>query len=459
MELDKLQNKINRLKLEDLLSGKIGILGLGIENLALIDFLIAKKVDCEITVCDFRTKERLGERFKKFSRYKNIKWKLGVEFNLGLEEFDILMRSPGWSLKCPGIQGAVKAKKLKDLEIGKFVYSPMKLFFDLCPTRNIIGVTGTKGKGTTSSLIYEIIKASGRKVFLGGNIGVAPFEFISNLKKEDFVVLELSSFQLEDLHKSPRIAVFVNFSRDHLAPADPNNSNFHKTMRDYWEAKINIFIHQKRGDKIILSKKLEVKSKKLKLKNRIIFFDKSKLESGLVGEHNKENIAAAVETAKILRIKKDVVAKAVKRFKGLEHRIEFAGEKNGVKYYDDSFATTPDSAITALKSFDAPIVLLAGGSDKGSDFKSFAKSVKKKVKFVILFKGLGSDRIKKALLETKYEGKNIKTVSDMASAMKIAGQKSQAGDIVLLTPACASFGVFKNYKERGEQFKLKVESL
>lgn len=446
------------MKLENILSRKIGILGLGIENLALIDFLLAKKVDCEITICDFRSGLQLGVRYNKLSKNKNIKWKLGVEFNQGLEKFDILMRSPGWSLKCPGIQGAVKIKKLKDLEVEKFVYSPMKLFFDLCPTKNIIGVTGTKGKGTTSSLIYKIIKKSGRKVFLGGNIGVAPFDFISKIKKNDFVVLELSSFQLEDLHKSPRIAVFINFSRDHLAPADPNNSNFHSSMRAYWEAKINIFIHQDKQGKLVVNKKLENKVFNLGSDDRVIYFEKSDLISGLVGEHNKENIAAAVEVARILRIKKEVVAATVKKFKGLQHRIEFAGEKDGVKYFDDSFATTPDSAIIALKSFKTPVTLLAGGSDKGSDFKILAKEIKIRVKFVILFKGLGSDRLKKALNEIGYNQKNIKTVSSMGTAMEIAKQKSEPGDIVLLSPACASFGIFKNYKERGDLFKAEVRS-
>lgn len=443
--------------LKSLKNKKIAILGLGIENQALIDFLLKQRISLEITVCDFRNEGQLGERYEKLAKNKNIKWKLGVKFNKNLEVFDILMRSPGWPIKCHGIQAAIHEKKRnKNFNLQYFLNSPMKLFCDLVPTKNIIGVTGTKGKGTTSSLIYKIIKASGRRVFLGGNIGVAPFEFISKIKKSDFVVLELSSFQLEDMHKSPRIAVLTNFSREHLAPADPNNANYHGSMKSYWEAKENIFLHQGKGDRLILSKKLEARSKKLKIKSKIIYFDKSGLESSLPGEHNKENIAAAEEVAKILKIKKEIVKKSVKNFKGLEHRIEFAGERNGIKYYDDSFATTPDSAIIALKSFSSPILLIAGGADKASDFKVLAKEIKRRVKFLILFKGPGSDRIIKELNRVKYDKEKIKIVSNMKEAIKNAKKEAEGGDMVLLSPACASFGIFKNYKERGDLFKSEV---
>jgi len=442
------------LNLEKLKNKKIGILGLGIENYALINFLLAKKVECEITICDFRAKESLADRFKKLSTIKNIKWRLGASFTDDLSDFDILMRSPGWPLKCPAI---IAAKKKKKDEL--FVYSPMKLFFDLCPTKNIIGVTGTKGKGTTSSLVYEVIKASKRRVFLGGNIGIAPFDFILKIKKGDWVVLELSSFQLEDMYKSPRIAVFTNFSREHLASADPNNGNFHSSMNSYWRAKSNIFIHQKRGDKLVVNEKLEAKLKSVNFNGDLVIYKKSKTKSFLVGEHNKENIAAMEAVAKILRIKREVVLATLKKFKGLEHRIELVREDKQVKYYDDSFATTPDSAIIALKSFNLPIILLAGGADKGSDFDVFAREVKKRVKFLILFEGLGSDRIRESLVRMGYDYEKIKTVSDMASAIKIARQKSLPGDIVLLSPACASFGVFKNYKERGEYFKREVKKI
>src|SRR3989338_3298196 len=188
MNLNQLNNK------------KVGILGLGIENLALIKYLLKHKIRCQITVCDARL---------EIKNKLPVLWQLGKKFKQDLDKFDILFRSPGWPIDCPGICEALKA--------GVELYSPMKLFFALNPAKNIIGVTGTKGKGTTASLIYEILKQAGKRVWLGGNIGVAPFAFIDEIKKNDWIVLELSSFQLEDTTASPRVAVVTNFYSEHLA--------------------------------------------------------------------------------------------------------------------------------------------------------------------------------------------------------------------------------------------------
>lgn len=431
--------------LNNLKKKKIAILGLGVENYFLVKYLLKKGVPCEITICDLRNKEQLGEKYLEFSKF-GVQWKLESDFNRNLGVFDLLFRSPGWPIACPGVQAALK--------MGSQLSSAMNLFLDLCPTKNIIGVTGTKGKGTTSSLIVAILKLAKRRVWLGGNIGVAPFEFIDKVKKTDWVVLELSSFQLEDLHKSPHIAVFTNFSPEHLAPADPFNPNYHKSLKDYWEAKANLFIHQKKNDYLVVNN--QIKDKKCKTLGKIIKFIKSDLVSKLPGEHNKENIAAAVEVAELLKITNKDVARAVKNFKGLEHRIEKVAEIKGVVYYDDSFATIPDSAIIALKSFARPIILLAGGADKGADFKNFAKEIKKRVKFLILFEGIGSERIIMELKKINYAKENYLIVDNMAKAMAMVKKKISVGDIVLLSPGCASFGVFKNYKERGNLFKEEV---
>jgi UDP-N-acetylmuramoylalanine--D-glutamate ligase len=283
------------------------------------------------------------------------------------------------------------------------------------------------------------------------------------------VVLELSSFQLEDLTKSPHIAVWTNFTREHLAPADPNNPNYHKTLGDYFRAKLNIAAWQKSDDYLVVNDKfkilnlktiLKLKIQILKhLKSKTIYFKQSNLPSRLPGEHNKENIAAAEAVAKILKIPETTVARAVKNFVGLEHRIEPVGEVKGVKYYDDSFATTPESAIIALKSFVAPIILLAGGADKGADFKILAKEITKRVKFVVLFKGAATPRLKKNLLAAGYKPKQIKIVASMPEAVQTAAKQAEAGDIVLLSTACASFGLFKNYKQRGDLFKQAVKEL
>lgn len=462
------------MKLTDLQNKKIAILGLGIENQALVDFLLAKKIKCEITICDKRSKEELGDKYANLNKnvvkgvrspvgrrtpFVSLGWKLGNDFNKGLYEFDILFRSPGWPISCPGVQEAIKVKGLRGSEqkINNFVYSPMKLFMDLCPTKNIIGVTGTKGKGTTSSLIHHILKTAKKRVWLGGNIGVAPFDFVGKIKKNDWVVLELSSFQLEDMTVSPKIAVMTNFFPEHLAPADPNNPNYHKSMSEYWKAKTNIFKWQNRGECLVINKKLKVKSEKIKARGKIVYFDKSDLPSNLVGEHNKENIAAAILATQRAGIKEKDIAKAVKSFEGLEHRIELVKDIRGVKYYNDTFATTPEAAITALKSFSVPIILLAGGADKGSSFKIFAKEIKKRVKFLILFSGKGTERIKNELDKVCYNKEKIVVVDNMKDAVKKARENVAKGDVILLSPGCASFGVFKNYKERGYLFKKEIK--
>ncbi|MEA2065402.1 MAG: UDP-N-acetylmuramoyl-L-alanine--D-glutamate ligase [Patescibacteria group bacterium] len=438
--INKLQNK------------KICLLGFGIENKALIEFLIEKKIDCKITICDARK--------NIVKKYKNIKYCLDKNYYQNLTDFDIIFRIAG----CPLFLSEIKKAKKAGIKIS----SPTKLFFELCPTKNIIGVAGTKGKGTTSALIYKIIKASGKRVFFGGNIGIPMFSFFQKIKKNDWVVLELSSFQLEDLTQSPKIAVITNFSKEHLAPADPNNPNYHKTLKSYWEAKINIIKYQNKKNYAILNNKFKITNSKKttnsklqipKTESKIIYFNKSKLPSRLIGEHNKENIAAAVEVAKIIKIKKNIIEKAVANFKGLEHRLEFVKIIKGIKYYNDSFATTPEAAITALKSFNNSIILLAGGSDKGSDFKKLAKEIKKKVKFIVLFKGEATKRLKNEILKTRFLKNRILQVNDMKKAVKIAQNNSEKDDIILLSPACASFGIFKNYKERGELFKKYIKIL
>lgn len=437
------------MNLRDLEKKKICILGLGIENYALIKFLLKKKVKCEIVVCDSRTK--IKNIYPDLVKQKNIDWKLGSHYDEDLFIYDIIFRVAGYPLFSPEIKKAKKA--------GVEITSPIKLFFDLCPSKNIIGVTGTKGKGTTSSLIYEIIKNSKKKVHFGGNIGYPMFGFLEKIKKTDWVVLELSSFQLEDLHKSPHISVITNFTKEHLAPADPNNPNYHKSLSDYWNAKFNIFEYQKKNDYAIVNGRLDLRFKNYKLPSKIIYFQKSNLESGLPGDHNKENIAAAVEVANILKIKKEIIKKTVKKFKGLPHRIELVKKVKGVSYYDDSFGTTPEASIIAMKSFSAPIILLVGGADKGANFKQFAREIKKRVKFAVMLDGEATPRIKKELLNINYPRENIAPAYNMKQALTIAGAKAESGDVVLLSTGCASFGMFKNYKERGDLFKFKVKSL
>jgi UDP-N-acetylmuramoylalanine--D-glutamate ligase len=429
---------------------KIALLGLGIENLSLLKYLKKKKITSEITICDSRSEKDLGDRYQAFSKDKNVTWRLGKSFNQNLFDFDILFRSPGWPLSCPGISEAKKKKK----EI--VITSAMNLFLELADTKNIIGVTGTKGKGTTASLIAHIFQTDNQKVYLGGNIGTAPFDFLDKIKPTDFVVLELSSFQLEDLTISPKFSVITNIYKEHLAPADPSNPNFHKTFSGYITSKLNIARYQKKTGYLFINKnstKLLSVYKKYWGQGKKISFGTSPLKSQLVGAYNKENIGAAVTLAKTLRIPLNTIKKAVESFHGLEHRLEFVIEKRGVKYYDNSFATTPESTILDLSSFKNPIILLVGGADKGVSFKSLAKTIKKKVKLTILLEGEGTKRIRHELVKIKYGSKNMTIVKSMEEAIKVAKKNAEPNDVVLLSTACASFGMFNNYKERGDLFK------
>ncbi|PIR13119.1 UDP-N-acetylmuramoyl-L-alanine--D-glutamate ligase [Candidatus Falkowbacteria bacterium CG11_big_fil_rev_8_21_14_0_20_39_10] len=453
--LSNLKNKPAHKAMRSIAGRKICILGLGIENQALVEFLVKKKVNCEITICDARKEAKKDTKFSAGNLVLGrVNWRLGKNYDKNLKQFDIVFRVAGYPLF------NLTPNPSPSKGEGSKASSPTKLFFDLCPTKNIIGVTGTKGKGTTSSLIYEILKQAGKRVHFGGNIGTPMFSFLDKIKKNDWVVLELSSFQLEDLHKSPQIAVITNFTPEHLVAADPVNPNFHRSIADYWKAKSNIFAHQKRPDKLVISYKLLVKKRKnIKTSGRIISFTKSDLPSKLVGEYNKENIAAAVSVAKIAGVKDDIIRQAVKNFKGLPHRIEFVKKIKGISYYDNSFATTPEATILDLKSFHEPIILLLGGADKGADFKELAKAVKGRAKFIVLLDGQSTPRIKKELLKVKFPKEQMKLVKSMKEAVKSAKKETVAGDIILLSTACASFGMFKNYKERGEMFKAEVAKI
>lgn len=430
---------------------KIALLGLGLENKALLNFLNNNYKNLDITICDRQSAPEVKKNNPEIKEYKSIKWKTGKDFNQNLKDFSLLFRSPGWPINCPGIQEALSA--------GKKISSPMNLFWELCPSKNIIGVTGTKGKGTTASLIFAIIKNSGQKCFLGGNIGIAPLNFLGDIKKNDWIVLELSSFQLEDLKYSPKIAVLTNIFKEHLSPADPLNPNFHKDINTYLQAKMNIALYQKKGDFIVINKKLKNKIDRYQTTAKKIYFTVSNTPSNLVGNFNRENISASEKVAEILKINKKIIQETIKNFSNLNHRLEFVKVIKGVRYFDNSFSTTPESTILDLKSFRKNIVLLAGGADKGANFAKLAVEIKKRVKFLILFPGAGTNRINQELKKVKFPPARTKTVASMAEAVKLSQLNAKNGDVVLLSTACASFGLFKNYKERGSLFQTEVEKL
>jgi UDP-N-acetylmuramoylalanine--D-glutamate ligase len=428
---------------------KIALLGFGQENQAFLNYLLKNKKykNLDITICDQRKKSLFNN---KAIDLKNINWQSGKNYKNNLSNYKILFRSPGWPLFCPEIK---KAKKSSSI-----ISSPMKAFFELCPSSNIIGITGSKGKGTTATLIYSLLKNHNKSVFLGGNIGIAPFSFFEKIKKNSYIVLELSSFQLEDLNKSPKIAVITNLFSDHLSAADPNNPNYHLSFKKYWQSKLNIAKYCE-NKYLIINQNLKEKIKKEKLTTKIIYFSKSKLASLLVGDYNQENIAAAEKVALLLKITKKTIKNTINNFKNLEHRLEFVREINNVKYYNNSFSTNPDSTILDLKSFKNPLILIAGGADKGANFKNLAKEIKKKVKFLILLPGKSSIKIKNELIKINYPKNKIKPINSMEKAILLANSLASKDDLVLLSTACASFGIFKNYKERGNQFKKYVKKI
>lgn len=400
---------------------KVAIIGYGLEGQDAHKFLISK--GAKVTILDQKDDPNYLEN---------------------LDRFDLIVRSPG-----------VIPNKIKT---AKRVTTSTHIFFDQFPG-TIIGVTGTKGKGTTSTLIYQIMKKARFDVYLAGNIGKPMLELLSVISNKSYVVLEMSSFQLIDLPVSPNIAVVLNITSDHM--------DWHKNKKEYFTAKKNIVKFQKPSDWAVINSEYKTsKSFAKSTKASVIFFNKNKLDdvykSDLIlrGKHNLENIAAAVAVAKILNIDKKIILKTVKHFKGLEHRLEFVKEVKGVKFYNDSFATGPQPTIAAIKAFTEPETIILGGSDKGLDYRELGQIINKtkNIKNIILI-GTTSKKIK------KYLNKNLEfSISNLefASMKEIVAKSlkvSKSGSVVILSPASASFDMFKDYKDRGNQFKNEVNNL
>lgn len=361
-----------------------------------------------------------------------------------LRDFDVLVRSPGVYRNRPEILEAEQA--------GVHVTSKMNIFFDVCPTKNSIGITGTKGKGTTSMLIYDMLKAAGRHVVVGGNIGKGVFEHLEKITPETWVVLELSSFQLMDLHASPHIAVTLMVTVDHL--------DWHKDLDEYVAAKGSMTKYQSSEDISIYnadypaSVRIGTASAGTKIAVR-----RSDWTSPvrLRGEHNKENFAAAAAAARAAGVSDDIIFAVAKNFTGLEHRLEEVGTANGVTYYDDSISTTPDTAIAAIGAFTEPLVLILGGSEKGADFTELGKKIAESphVKGVVLV-GVTAQKIHDAIGAAGAQCALKEGAATMEEIMEQVQTLVKPGYAVVLSPACASFGMFQNYKDRGDQFKAAV---
>ena len=387
-----------------------------------------------------------------------------------LKDFDIIFKSPSVRPDLPEIQEEVKK--------GAKLTSEIELVIELSPCKTI-AVTGSDGKTTTTSLIYEILKNK-YKCFLGGNIGIPLFTKIQEIKPEDIVVLELSSFQLMTMKKSPDIAVVTNIT--------PNHLDIHKSYQEYIEAKTNIFKNQNEDNKLVLNYDNEITREFSKqAPGKVVFFSsKEKLENGVIyddgtvkivedglrrhvlklkdtklrGKHNAENICAAIAATNGL-VDIETQIKAITNFEGVAHRIEFVREINGSKWYNDSIASSPTRTIAGLNSFEEEIILIAGGYDKHLDYEPIAEPILNKVKTLILM-GQTAEKIFGVVKQKKEEQNkqiNIYKVKTLEEALEKAKENAKPNQVVLFSPASASFDMFKNFEERGNKFKELVKKL
>ncbi|MDP2910118.1 MAG: UDP-N-acetylmuramoyl-L-alanine--D-glutamate ligase [bacterium] len=419
----------------DFKNKKVVIFGLGIyeKGSGISAALFFAKKGAKLLITDLKTKKELRLQLKQLKKYKNIKYVLGRHRKKDFKNADFIFKNPG----VPKDSLYLKTARQNKIPI----INDWTIFFEKKPNNLLIGVTGTKGKSTTTALIYEILKAAKKDAVLCGNIGQSPLAILNKIKKNTIVVAELSSWLLQEFKNSPQIAVITNLMPDHL--------DKYKNKRDYYKDKANIFRFQSKNDYLILNKNnKDLKKLAKKTKSKIIWFSP------------KTKYSAAIAVAKLLGIFKNTVKMVIKNFKGISGRLELTREKSGVKYYNDTTATTPDATIYALRSLKKhknKIILITGGMDKKLNYKNLAKEIPKYCKTLILFEGTASDKIIKELRIKNYELRI--NISSMKKAVKIALEFAEKDDIILLSPASASFNMFKNEFDRGNQFVKIVKSL
>lgn len=444
---------------------KTAVVGMGISNRPLIHFLVS--LGAKVTGFDKKEKEKLGadvvDEFEKIG----VNLELGENYLDNLTGFDVVFKTPSMRIDSEAL---VNAKK-----DGAYITSEMEEFIKYCPAK-IFGVTGSDGKTTTTTLIYNMLKTEGYTTWVGGNIGMPLFSKIEEIKPSDKVVLELSSFQLMTIDVSPEVAVVTNLS--------PNHLDIHKDMNEYIEAKKNIFKFQNGNDTLILNADNDITRSMVKeAKGKVFTFSrKEKINDGAYYENNKlylfnkeicdkdEIVIKGMDNVEnymtaFCAVSDDVsiesMRKVAKTFSGVEHRREFVRELDGVKYYNDAIATSPTRALSGLNAYGKPVVLIAGGYDKHIPFEPLAEKGYDKIKVLVL---VGDTKYKIKEVFDKFEKqKGIKTPMIIAEtfeeAVNEARKAAQKGDIVTLSPACASFDMFPNFEEKGNKFKELVRSL
>ena len=436
---------------------------------------ICTKYGAEVVAFDEKPIDKIeNEVMNKVICYE-MEYSLGENYLSKLVDFDIIFRSPSCLPTNPALQ--LEASR------GAVITTEIEMLMKLCPG-TIIGVTGSDGKTTTTSLIYEILKTGGYNCYLGGNIGTPLFTKVSEMHPEDIVVLELSSFQLMDMNISPKISVITNIT--------PNHLNVHEDMEEYINAKKNILLHQTENDTVVLNYDNDITKNFAKdAKGKVVFFSNvAKISSGYMvdkksikfckgdfrthiletknmkirGLHNYMNAAAAIAATKDY-VDLEVAVKAICNFNGVEHRLELIKEtENRIKWYNDSASSSPTRTIVALNSFPTKnVILIAGGYDKNLEYEPLAKPVINSCKSVILI-GQTANKIKESIekeqiLKSGIKNLNIYKCENLEEAVNLADEIATKGDIVLFSPASASFDMFKNFAERGKIFKELVSKI
>ena len=436
----------------------VAVLGIGVSNTPLIKMLIS--MGANVTARDKKDANSLGEIVGELKAL-GARVVLGEEYLENLDE-DIIFKTPGMRIDLPPLVAAS--------ERGAEITSEMEIFFELCPAP-IIAVTGSDGKTTTTTLICEMLKSQGFTCHLGGNIGKPLLSEIGDIREEHRVIVELSSFQLHTMKRSPHVAVVTNLS--------PNHLDMHKDMNEYIEAKENIYKHQNDNDILVLNFDNEItKSFAKNARGAVVPFgqntaDGVHIRDGAIcmkedvvlscgdillpGAHNVENYMAAI-AATCGQVDITNIQKVAKTFGGVEHRIEFVRELDGVRYYNDSIASSPTRARACLYSFDKKVIIIAGGYDKNIPFDDFGKDVVKQVKTLILV-GATAKKIRTAVENVEGEKPGIVMAADFEDAVAQAKVSASSGDVVILSPACASFDLFKDFAQRGRIFKQLVMEL
>lgn len=445
---------------------KIAIIGAGVSNIPLMEVLISNGND--ITIFDKKEINNMPEEAIKIIEKNNIKTFSGENYLENLVGFDVIFRSPSIL--------PTNAYLEKEASRGALITTEIEQVIRLAPCK-IIGITGSKGKTTTTTIINEILTNLGYKTYLGGNIGIPLYSKLNNMNKEDIVILELSSFQLMNMKVSPNIAVVTNISPDHL--------DVHSSYEEYINAKKEIYLNQNKNDILVLNKDDDiVKNFANDAKGTIRYFSKNNLKDSYIldndyisyngqhiidtkklllkGSHNYLNIAASLNAIKdYIHVSNEELEHIISEINPVHHRLEFVRVINGVKWYNDSASTTPDKALAGINAFTEKIVLIAGGSDKNISYTPLAKPIAKKVSKLILF-GQTKNKIYDEIMKLPRgltKNLNIYVLDTLDEVIECAYQVSEKGEVVLFSPASASFDMFKNAYQRGDIFKEKVNKL